>query len=167
MAERWNGTAWSVLPVPVPAGTADGNLLGISCTSATACTAVGHYQISSGAMRTLAEFWDGTSWSVQPTPNRGHGLNELLGVSCPRPGACTAVGTYITSTGVQVPLAEAWDGTSWSVQGTTVNPPGASFSMLLGVACATPATCTGAGLSDTPPDSLGESASRTLAEAEP
>jgi hypothetical protein len=40
----------------------------VSCSAATACTAVGY--VSNGLAssdRTLAEAWNGTTWTVQPT----------------------------------------------------------------------------------------------------
>jgi hypothetical protein len=61
LAEAWNGVAWTILPVPDPAG--NGSLSGVACSSATACTAVG--SASSGA---LTERWNGTKWAIQPTP---------------------------------------------------------------------------------------------------
>ena len=54
---------------PQPAGRATAILAGVSCTSATACTAVGNYRNSAGKLVTLAERWNGTSWTIQPTPN--------------------------------------------------------------------------------------------------
>src|SRR5690348_13351590 len=41
LAEQWNGHSWRVLPIPNPPGAAVSNLLGVSCTSPSACTAVG------------------------------------------------------------------------------------------------------------------------------
>ena len=111
-AEAWNGSSWSVLPAPPPAGARRSFLNGVSCTSATACTAVGSYQTGAGQHVTLAERWNGTTWSIQPTPN-GPAGNFLTGVSCPAPAACIAVGG---SNGA--PLAEAWNGISWSIQPT-------------------------------------------------
>jgi len=62
---------------------------------------------------TLAEVWDGTSWSSRPTPNpKDPGTNGsvLSGVSCASATACMAVGHYYAG------LAEAWNGTSWSIR---------------------------------------------------
>jgi hypothetical protein len=74
---------WSVVPSPNP-GTGFNGLSAVSCVSAAACMAVGGSQGSNGAARTLAESWDGTRWSVVPTPNRGLGGNALVAVSCVR-----------------------------------------------------------------------------------
>ncbi len=40
LVEVWNGRSWSVTPAPRPSG-GYGQLFGVSCTSATVCTAVG------------------------------------------------------------------------------------------------------------------------------
>lgn len=76
--QRVNGT-WVIQPTPSPGPSAV--LEGVSCLSATDCTAFGY-----GAGGTLAEHWDGTSWSIQATPNppRPRRSVELTGVSCPR-----------------------------------------------------------------------------------
>jgi hypothetical protein len=138
LAERWDGTAWTIQPTPNPNAGQSNFLSGVSCTSATACTAVGS---SSG--RTLAERWDGTAWTIQPTPNPTTGVSELSGVSCTSPTACTAVGDN-TSNQTQVTLAERWDGTAWSIQ-PTPNPTGPQFSALSGVSCTSANACTAAG----------------------
>src|ERR1039458_7046818 len=43
LVERWNGTTWSIEATPSHAGDFAIYLSGVSCTSATACTAVGYY----------------------------------------------------------------------------------------------------------------------------
>ena len=166
LAERWDGTSWSVQPVPVPAGTTHSFFQGVSCTSASACTAVGHYDNASGKEFTLAEAWNGTSWSIQPTPNRGIGIAALAGVSCTAPGACTAVGFYDTRSGLVLPLAEVWNGTSWSVQ-PVPNPQGSTATFLNGVACSPAGVCTAVGGRTHQVNNMGPSSNQTLAEAEP
>ena len=39
--------------------------MSVSCTTTTACTAVGTYQIVNGTSVTLAEVWDGSTWSIE------------------------------------------------------------------------------------------------------
>ena len=41
LAEVWDGSTWTVQSTPNPTGATSGSLYGVSCTSATACTAVG------------------------------------------------------------------------------------------------------------------------------
>ena len=101
LAERWDGTSWSIQAMPGLTG--DSDLGGVSCTSATACVAAGR---ANGGSTTLAEVWDGTSWSVQATPNPGTSPT-FSGVSCTLATTCTAVGNY-TNTATNSPLAERY-----------------------------------------------------------
>jgi len=127
LAELWNGTMWTVVPVP----TAPGNsfLEGISCVSATRCTAVG--QNDGG---TLVLTWNGASWSIVPSPNGG---GRLYGVSCISTTFCAAVGF----SGSQA-VTELWNGSSWSL----VPNPETSFSGLSGVSCVSPSFCEAVGV---------------------
>lgn len=90
----WDGTIWSVQAIlPVPQGATADAVLGLACTSATSCTAVGQATGSAPyGGRTLAEAWDGTSWSIQATPGPAASENDLSGVSCVPAGPCVAVG---------------------------------------------------------------------------
>jgi hypothetical protein len=153
LAERWNGTAWSIQHTPNPAGSSFTFLYGVSCTSASACTAVG--TSSSG---TLAERWNGTKWSIQHTPNPAGSNSLLQGVSCASATACTAVGSTSTST-TTVTLAERWNGTAWSIQHTP-NPAGAQGSGLGAVSCASASACIAVGAYNTGPTSGGSLAER-------
>jgi hypothetical protein len=120
-AQAWNGTAWSNQVTHLPKGAVGGLLDAGSCSlaPATACTAVGYYSNGS-AFVNYAESWNGTKWLVQETPEpAGATAASLAGVSCSfPPGSCVAVGSYTTSAGVPVTLAEGWNGTKWSVQKT-------------------------------------------------
>ncbi len=81
----------------------------VACTSSSACTAVG-YSIGSAspfARMTLAETWNGTSWSIQPTPNPAATGNMLNGVSCVTAGPCVAVGSAPDPGGYSATLVEA------------------------------------------------------------
>ncbi len=143
LAERWNGKTWSIQKTVNPANTSPG-LVSVSCTSNTACTAVGDYiDNSTSNDLSLAERWNGSSWSLQSTPNPGLGVSDLLSaVSCSSSKSCTAVGEYVKA-GAHgtVPLAEHWNGTSWTVQAMP-NPKGGTD--LFGIACASHA-CTAVG----------------------
>jgi hypothetical protein len=145
LAERWNGTSWTIQSTPNPNPELGPTLTGVSCTSANACTAVGYYETSSGATSpALAEQWNGTSWTIQSTPNPPGALYvDLSTVSCTSASACTAVGSYGTSSN-QFTLAEQWNGTSWAVQ-TTPNPVGSQESELDGVFCISASACKAVG----------------------
>jgi hypothetical protein len=142
-AERWNGTSWAVQTTPSPTGASESRLQAVSCASSTACTAVGSYVERSGVTRTLAERWNGTTWSVQISADPvGARSSVLNGVACASTSACTAVGSYVDSSGVTRTLAESWNGTTWSL--LSPNAPGRS-SQFLGVACPEAESCVAVG----------------------
>src|SRR5260221_9652924 len=69
-AEGWNGTSWSPQATPTPDGGSSIGISAISCAGARSCEAVGSYFSNSTFQQvTLAEVWNGTAWTVQPTPN--------------------------------------------------------------------------------------------------
>ena len=144
-AERWDGHRWSVGASPELAST-DTELNGVSCTSSRACVAVGEYFpfYARPVSRTLAERWNGTSWSIQRTPNTRR-VNELDGVSCVSSRACMAVGTTPVPGRFQ-PLVERWNGTRWSLE-PTPGPAvvGAVGVWLQAVSCTSSASCTAVG----------------------
>ncbi len=146
LAERWNGVEWTLQSAPAPEGASNSYLIGVSCSSASACTAVAYYYNASGTVVSLAERWNGTSWEVQPTPNpEGAKATLLVGVSCASASACTATGEYTNGSGVQTPLAEIWDGTKWQVQ-SVPNPSGSEAADLAGgVSCTSSGACTAVG----------------------
>lgn len=95
-ADTWNGSSWSgaATSTITPSNTA---LSSVSCSSATACTAVGDYGTGFSYTYTAVEDWNGTSWSQQtsPSPGVGPGAVEgdaLSGVSCVTGAPCMAVG---------------------------------------------------------------------------
>lgn len=57
LAEHWNASTntWSIQTTPNPSEATSSLLSGVSCTTATACTAVGDYVNASGTQVTLAE----------------------------------------------------------------------------------------------------------------
>src|SRR5215467_5097227 len=154
LAERWNGKGWTILPTPNPPKAVQSFLNSVSCTSPSACTAIGEQHSAAGIVHTLAERWDGTAWRIQPTPNPLRvQFASLAGVSCTAPSACLAAGGSDQGT-----LAERWDGTAWSIQ-STPNPPGGGNILLASVACPASSACTAFGFDET-----GSGQHRTLAE---
>ena len=101
LVELWDGTSWTV--GPTPDGT---SLQGVSCTSATTCTAVGV-----NGTGTYATAWDGTNWTDQTTPNPSGSIEAALNaVVCLSVTACEAVGNYEPSAGFEYTLAEVFAG---------------------------------------------------------
>jgi hypothetical protein len=68
LTELWDGKAWTAIPSPNPSSTTNG-LGAISGTGPTDLWAVGQYGGNNGADNaTLIEHWDGTAWTVVPSP---------------------------------------------------------------------------------------------------
>jgi hypothetical protein len=132
-AEHWNGSAWTLYSPPFT-GTGENALNGVAALSSTDVWAVGYSQPAKktdSAFRTLVEHWDGSSWSIVPSPSVGTGSNTLTAVSATGPNDVWAVGYDFGAAGRST-LAEHYDGTSWSV---VLSPdPGSQSNSLLGVA---------------------------------
>jgi len=156
LAEVWIGTTSTITYPPSPPGVLGNELSSVSCTSSEACTAVGSFTPRADeSIRTLAEFWNGTSWSIQNTPNLPR-LDptdtqpiddQLTGVSCTAITRCTAVGFFWAAADRTQTLAETWDGTSWTLQKT---PASGDKQALTGVSCSGATRCTAVGTSTTP-----------------
>jgi hypothetical protein len=148
VAERWDGSNWTLQATSNVPGGSGGLFIGAACPGASACIAVGYGFDASGTFVTLGQGWDGTQWSVQPTGNpEGSRGAHLNGVACKSPSSCMSVGQSTGGT-----LAERWDGTTWSIQPTpTSASPGASLNA---VSCTSPNPCT----------AVGNTASALLAE---
>jgi hypothetical protein len=100
----------------------------------------------------LGETWDGSTWTIQSVADPPDGRGVLLAaVSCPAPGACTAVGTYDQDNGDPFggsgsrPLVAVWNGTAWTTQPTPTPPEGAVDTGLSGISCTAPTSCTAVG----------------------
>jgi len=150
MAESWNGRGWTLTPMNPALSTPGSNLVAVSCTSASACTAVGY-----AGGTPLAERWNGASWSGQSLPVSpcsiviGQGCSgsppsqTLNGVSCASARACMAVG-YVDDGTSEHDLAMAWNGSTWTIQATAAAPSGTSTS-LNAVSCSSAKDCMAAG----------------------
>jgi hypothetical protein len=135
LIEHWDGTSWSI--VPSPSQGAFSVLHSVAALSPNDVWAVGYYYTDphNAIRRTLIEHWDGTSWSIVPSPNQGEDYNELLSVAAVSPNDVWAVGHYRDGL-VYRTLVEHWDGTQWSI----VPSPnvGTDSNDLLSVAVASP-----------------------------
>ena len=140
-----SGPGWSIVPSPNPLART-GQLAGVSCSSSSSCTAVGDYTKRLGTTVTLAERWNGTSWSAESTPNpEGAPSSWLNAVDCPS-SACVAVGNAFTRSGTVITRAERWGGTKWSIQATP--NPSSGGGVLFGVSCSSASACTAVGASN-------------------
>jgi hypothetical protein len=171
LAEHWGGHHWRVQSTPRVHGAASVYLNGVSCTSASACTAVGDSYAPSLIDSTLAERWNGHHWTIQSTPTPPV-VNDtyLQSVSCTTADSCTAVGSYFSAGGPQVPLAEAWTHSGgWTLQTATDpgGPPtaGEEDAWLYGVSCTDANNlCTAVGFYPGDDNYVDDSVAFTLAE---
>jgi hypothetical protein len=125
-------TTWTVVPSPSPGtGVFNALLASVSAISASDAWAVGidnspcaHAPSTGAAMtaaaacddHTLAEHWDGSSWTAVPTPNRPGGGNDFNAVAAIAPDDVWAVGSSDNANhGTTRTLAEHWDGSAWTI----------------------------------------------------
>ena len=147
LIESWNGSAWSIVPSPNTSDIQTNYLSGVSCNSSTACTAVGDFVGDSMYDQTLIESWNGSVWSIKPSPNTSSNQNSSLsGVSCTSPSACTAVGSYSPGN-PDLTLIESWNGSTWSIVPSPNSSSNAQYNLLRGVSCTGPTACTAVGTS--------------------
>jgi hypothetical protein len=133
--EIWDGTSWSMSSSPNP--TTSDLFYGVSCTSPSFCVAVGSAAGAGGSSsQTLVETWDGTAWSVTPSPDVPNVADYLLSVSCTSTAFCVGMG----HAGSRV-VIEIWDGASWSIS-TSPSPDVISG---YGVSCWSSTACVGVG----------------------
>ena len=159
MAGVWNGFEWKLTAAPVvPFGAKQTYFSAVSCSSETACTAVGRYQNEAGAWLPLAERWNGANWAQQTVPTAfAATATELTGVSCATASACTATGTQTLPSGVKIATAAQWNGMAWTAQGPS-NVPNNPQSTMPGISCRSATYCVSMG--------TAESATTSIATAE-
>src|SRR5438067_4279107 len=87
----------------------------INAVTANDVWAVGDVLNTSNVGRTLAEHWNGTAWSVVPTPNQGAGDNVLISVVAIGSNDVWAVGYWrADNNSPRQSLTEHWNGSSWT-----------------------------------------------------
>lgn len=111
LSMRWDGASWQIVP-----GQGE-NLTGVAVISANDVWTVGTQREGMPEpyqYRTLIEHWNGTAWSVVPSPNPGsqaYGLDSVVALAS---NDVWAVGTYL-GTNARLPLIEHWNGDAWSI----------------------------------------------------
>ena len=137
LAEHWDGSQWSVVPTPnPPESNNDSELLGVTAIASDDVWAVGYGTSTGTGWSTLAEHWDGTNWSIVPTPNppgqiAGPSLNAVAAAGTNDVWAVGGAGLH-NYPGAAV--LEHWDGTAWSLAAAPAGTERWSSSTRLGVA---------------------------------
>jgi len=114
MAEHFDGTRWTEVPLP-NVGPNENSLLGVSELPSGHAWAVGYYVNAEYQQKTLIQHYDGSSWSVVSSPSPGARQNILYGVAAISDSDAWAVGADQDAGGLWHTLAEHWNGTTWSV----------------------------------------------------
>ncbi|MBO3747772.1 hypothetical protein J5X84_16965 [Streptosporangiaceae bacterium NEAU-GS5] len=139
LAARWDGARWQQVRTPAVLHQ-DESLLAVSASSATEAWAVGFTKgVGAAGRNTLAVRWNGTAWSIVPTPATSGGSKaQLNAVVSLGPADAWAVGRSRAGRA----LAEHWDGAAWSIVQlpAPVIPAGTTLqsSTLTGISAASP-----------------------------
>lgn len=106
-----------------------GHFLGVSAVSATDAWAVGGTSWENPS-QTLAEHWNGSSWTKVPTPIQGGSalFNAVAATFASNAWAVGSIGPGPGDPAVESPLIEHWDGTAWSAQPFAVPTDGGQFT---------------------------------------
>lgn len=132
IALLWNGAEWREASPPA---RSHAQLDAVSCSSASACLAVGREGTSPVAL-----LWSDGKWRDVSPPLAGARLD---GVSCSSPTECVAVGSQAIGSGPTTALIERWNGWTWSTEAAPTL--GATAGELDGVSCAFAHECVAAG----------------------
>jgi hypothetical protein len=108
---HWNGFQWKVVSSPNPS-TASNILYAVTAISTNNVWAVGDYSSPSTGNNTLVEHWNGSQWSVVPSPNSAIGNDMPNGITALSATNIWAAGS---SNIYNQTLIEHWDGIQWSI----------------------------------------------------
>lgn len=146
IAASLSAGTWKLSPVPMR-GTASNNLWNVSCVSTTRCVAVGFYaNLDAGFYKTLIASYNGSTWTLNSSPNRPDQDNYLFGVDCADATHCVAVGRSFSpspSPGISRSLILTLDGTTWKMPGVPNRAD--ADNLLADVSCPTVTTCKAVG----------------------
>jgi hypothetical protein len=131
LIEHWDGAEWTMVPSPDrdPDPLVGQSYPGLDAVTALATDdvwAVGSAEnvAPAGPSNTLVERWDGTEWTIVPSPDvladTGDAYDHLYSVAGVSSSDVWAVGDYGTKAQEfgalpEHTLIQHWDGTSWSV----------------------------------------------------
>ena len=148
LAFELDGTAQRRLTPAIPRGQGGATLVGVWCTTPSACMTVGSYEPAQGqGTASLAEEWDGSRWRVLKTASPASTANGpgLLAVACPTAALCIAVGAYydVSRPGLPFAIREIWQHGQWRM----LHPsgPGPQRFTPAAVACQSSSNCIAVG----------------------
>jgi hypothetical protein len=130
LVERWDGSHWRAVRVPEPTDRQSwfNGVLDLSPTDAWAVGESTSPTADNQDQRTFVEHWDGTAWSIVPSPSPvvgGASGDVLQGIAGTGPADLWATGwVHDDPNNENVLLFEHFDGTAWKAL-PTPSPPGA------------------------------------------
>ena len=151
MLLTWTGSHFTAMAAPLPADASAnpfGDVLGISCPSASSCLAVGSYEnaaVQAGMVLRLS----GGKWKAAAAPvPPGSAVNGSLdAISCPSLALCFAGGWQDNVGGISQAVLLQWSAGKWSVV-TSPLPSGAAAdhqASISGMSCPTARWCVAVG----------------------
>ena len=154
LTEHWDGRSWTTVP-SADVGAGDDGFNEVVQSSPSDAWSLGYSTVDFNRFATLAEHWDGSSWSVVTTPNPGADSNVLVGGAAASPSDVWAVGFSLAGSRYST-LVEHWDGASWTA---IASPnPGTQSSVLIGATASSASDAWAVGYS------VSGTTSRTLLE---
>ncbi|HEY1712270.1 MAG TPA: hypothetical protein VGG07_05180 [Solirubrobacteraceae bacterium] len=126
-----------------------GFLDAVSCPSSTFCASAGGTQ-DTFEQTSLAEFWDGTTWTLLPEDFSD--TSPLFGASCAVDHNCLAVGYTVHTGALQLPLSKVLTPTGGanSLFPATVDDPPDEADSLNAVSCLSETVCLAVGSTTAP-----------------
>jgi hypothetical protein len=138
LAEWWDGSTWTI---ESSIDTSDVlGFMGVSCTSKSFCIA------AAWNLGPRLDRWDGHVWSsVPPVVPAGVKIGGFVSASCSAPTSCIAVANAQVGTNETFPIADRWDGATWSAE-VLPHHAGDQFMDIEGVSCSDSNDCVAVGL---------------------
>ena len=133
LVEHWDGTRWQVMPAPNP-GASGNHLYGVFALSRDDVWAVGQRNDASAPDHELIIHWNGSAWSVVPSPSHGTASADLFAVTPDGAGGLWTVGETLDATNGGNPLAEHISARDAQITSGSVPATGSRWSTLWGVA---------------------------------
>ncbi|HJP65730.1 MAG TPA: hypothetical protein VKA30_05435 [Actinomycetota bacterium] len=120
LVEHWDGQRWRAVRVPRPANRQSwfNGVLALSGTDVWAVGESTNPQADNQDQRTLIEHWNGTVWSIVPSPNpavNGNSGDVLMGIDGNGPNDLWTVGWAFDEPNQQIQMLLAhWNGSAWT-----------------------------------------------------
>jgi Phosphoesterase family len=133
LVEHWDGLRWRVVPAPDP-GASGNHLYGVVAAGRNDVWAVGQRNDAAAPDHELILHWDGSDWSVVPTPRHATASADLFAVTPDGRGGLWTVGETLDPDAGGKPLLEHIDARPARVETVDLPSTGSRWTTLWGVA---------------------------------